>query len=680
VTELLVDRAPRVRCYECGSEDIFSVCHHCQRPMCDDHSPYAFRQGGELVRRPSGSADEARPASQELAGLGLGGQNEVVYHCADHDHMVRGFPIRWVAAGAGVAVLGILLMCVAAKLGLVLLLIGAPMAGIAFALHQRSVTSAVRPPLPFVQQVNTVDFAEVLSGYVRLDNGEYTSTVDSVVGEMAVDVLANDAHTKLTAYRKKFRLAESEPVYCTGGFLMVEGAVGLAFRAGQTTVLSSGTGISFGGEFAHGRGSPGDSKLALGYEVYDDRRPHEIPLWIVPSLVPASSRRTLEIDLHWNRLGPDDEPLSLTMFELIELEVPAAWGNLERSAPERVEIGRSADLKRRVIRWRQVRPDAGSLTLTLRFERPITELPESQPLAGDPARPGDDGTRSRLTLAGRLEATFDGLLSGVTGVGVYLPGGGSAHVPPTTTQTKVNVTFDAGLGSIRYQDERVVPDDKHPDDAERIRLDEVYGVVPDHRTVADLTNAISVDNYYVKSVVEHPPHGDDGRTGVLNRVWDIAGRRYIGLFPIDFAINLRGEEAGRVNGFSGKTVAQVMVKGAYATGTVEGSTDSHGDELLTQIEDTWTSLHNRVIEILGTRANLARGSRSLPGPPESILHGEVIEPGRAVVDYHSGRVAELRERLKVADERFFDGLMSEDAHRRMTDRIQAEIDELRGRS
>ena len=85
--------------------------------------------------------------------------------------------------------------------------------------------------------------------------------------------------------------------------------------------------------------------------------------------------------------------------------------------------------------------------------------------------------------------------------------------------------------------------------------------------ITRLTDAISKDDYYVKSVVEHAPYRDDSRADVLNRVWDIAGRFYTGVFPIHFDIHVRGEEIPGASGASaGKTGVQVTVKGSYATG------------------------------------------------------------------------------------------------------------------
>lgn len=710
MTEVLTDHAPRVRCYACGADRIFSVCHHCQRPMCEEHSPLVLRQGGTLVRTPSGAADEARPVSKEFAGLRLGGLREAVYHCQDHDHMVHGGLMGWVVGGAGVAVLGLILSVVGVQAGLVLLPIGAIAAGIAFGVHRMMAARAGRPPLPLVAQVNTIDVIERLTGYVRLEKGEYTSTVESIAGAVTVETSANSGHTLLQAYRKKFRVPGSQPVAFAAGFLMLEGDTGLAFRAGQPSVLTGGTGISLGGDGADDHDlfpvdpelPQRESTLVVDYDVQDGRSPRDIPLWIVPSLVPSSDRRTLEIDLHWQRLGPQEQRLSLAVFELIELAVPTSWGNVESSAPGRVEIGRAAG--RRTIRWKQVKPNrsgADSLTLTLRFERPITEIPEAGPAPADLAGLDDDESRTRLTLAGTVVARFNGLLSGVTGVGVYLPGGGPGHRPAVVTQTKVTLGFDVSLRSIRYQDRRVVPDENNQDDVAygRNRSDEFPGVIPDFQIAADLTNAISADNYYVKSVVEHPPYRDHARPNVVNRVWDIAGRLYIGLFPIDFYINLRGDEARTVSGLLRKTVAQVTVKGAYALGTMVDQrhvndvddagvglgeptleVDGPGDELLERIEDTWTSLRARVGQILAGRADRSFGTRSIAGSSDDVLLGEVIDDdamsGSATHAGSADAVADLRRRWKAADEAVTEGRMSEEIYRGIVARIQAELSEL----
>jgi hypothetical protein len=719
--------------------------------MCKEHSPLVFRQGGVLVREPGGSADDARPVSRELAGLGLVRMREAVYHCKDDAHIVRGGHLMWTVIGAGVAALGFLLVFASVSAGLVVLLIGALIAGVAQLVRWMAAQRMTRPPLPLVPQVNTVDLVERLTGHVRLEDNTYTSKVRSLSGEMTVDLSSNDGRAVLREYRKKFGVPGTEAVPFSAGYLMVQGDAGLAFLAGQTAVLSGGTGIALGGESADEHElfpvdpdrPQGQHTLVLDYQVQADRTPPEIPLWIVPSLVPGSDRRTLEIDLHCNPIGPKERRLGLAVFDLVELRVPPGWGTVESSEPGRMETEEPSGTHgaRRVIRWRQVKPRPGehSLPLKLRFKRSVTEIDEpAAPASG----PHDDGADAPLTLSGTLEATFEGLLSGVDGVGVFLPGGGPGYAPPTRRQTKVAVTFEVSLRSIRYQDDRIVPDEHDARDVEdgRHRPVEFAGVVPDYRTVAALTDAISDDNFYVKSVVEHPPYGDDGRPGVLNRVWDIAGRRYVNLFPIDFDINLRGEEFA-AGALAGKTIAQVTVKGAYTVGTLvdrrsPASPDTTGDlaglsveaddggnDLLQRIEDAWTQLHKRVTGVLADRATGGGGARALGAAPDGVVLGEIIDMGgnghagdiltadvidaevvaaevvtapvpaqraaepvppppaaKPVPDLPDAAAAELRRRRQAADEAVIEGRINEDTHRGIIARIQAELDELEGRS
>jgi hypothetical protein len=657
MSEALINRAPRVRCYECGSEAIFSVCHHCQEPMCEQHSPPAYRAPATRVRAPNGPAEEARPVSQEFADIGRGGPWAATYHCAEHAHVVRGGLWDVIGVGAGLAGLGVVVLPFDALLGLVPLLLGTGTVGVGFRLHwlRKAAARAVRPPIPV--DVNTVDVVERLSGSVRLEHGTYTSTKVAVTGEIKVSMSANVGPRQLQSYRKKHQLPERDPVRVSAGFILLEGEVGLQFRPHQQAVLRDRTGgLSLGWEVADGqdssRADPGHAQgewiLQVGYELHADRVPKEIPLWIVPSFVPGADRRTLQIDLHWNRPGAEGRQLDLQMFDRITLQVPSSWGNVEGPAPGRVNISRSGG--RRVIEWKRLRPvsasgrmparGGNSLTLTLPFERPITE--EVEPPDGgaeDYYQLRAHGENRRmLALSGSLEATFGGTLSGVTGVGLYLPGGASGHQPDTKPQTKVEVTFDISLDTLRYQHERVIPDINNVEDREQGRTDPIpSNAVPNYRTVATLTNGISADHYYVKSVVEHRPRRDDTRPHVVNRVWDVTGSWYDGVFPITFDINLRGEEVGQgpVGIVLGKTDALVTVKGAYAKTTAEQ--DNAEDELLSRIEDAWIRLHDLVRRILADCASFTYGTRAItesdvgtasdedPGEGEDPEEGEVID-------------------------------------------------------
>ena len=649
----LEDHAPRVRCHSCGSPDIHSLCHHCAKPMCRKHSPAAFDES-------------SKPLSREFADLELGPAHEGVYHCDEHDHVVKGRMTGLIWSAAGVAVVGVIVLFLELLPGLVLLLAGVALAGVAYRGDRirNEAARAVRPPLPLVPQLDTVSVVETLRGQVRLGDEGYTSTAGRVNGQIDLGMtLAKAGRDRLAIYQNKYRLPDGEPVEFSAGFAVIEGEAGLTFvPAAGDVILPDCATMRFRGNpvghplFSSVPGRPeGEWKFGLRYDVMSARAPESIPLWIVPSLVPASDQRTLEIDLHWELLGEEGREFGLERFDLIELKVPPDWGNVESTSPSDALTSRPAPGQARSIQWKQLPPrgdkdntDRMSRTLTVRFEHQIMDQP---------------------FLEGSLRATFNGTLSGLTGIGFYLPGGGLLRPPPELkSKTEVSVDFSISLGSVRYQDDRVVPDQGNVDDIRRSEVDEFKAVIPDYHTVIELTNAISKEGYYVKRVIEHPPGGGK-RAGVVNRVWDIAGRWYEGVFPIDFHMTLTGEEEyqGNIKANAGNTIARISVQGAYANPKMKG-----------QIEGKWDELHRIVTKMLRDRAPdipevIESPAAAKPEPAESFSAEDpsdrVPRPDRP----DAARIAELLKMKDDARRALLDGRISENMYRDLIVEIDAEL-------
>jgi hypothetical protein len=643
----VIDRAPEVRCYQCGSTDIHSVCHHCSRPMCARHGSVAVRErtpGSANGLDATGTHHEAgppgegeldgpvtKPASREFAGLKLPPIRAAVHHCADHDHAVG-------IVGAGIAAANVL--------------------------RRRQTPAHELPPLPVFPDMNTASVVERLAGEVQLTDEGYVSTPQPVEGEIVIGMTHARARWQETMdrYRKRHQLPEDYPVKFAAGFALLNGRAGLVFDAGQDAILPDGLGLAFHGDvgghdlFALKRGHPqGEWELSAGYQLQPARAPRDMPLWIVPSLGATSDKRVLMIDLHWNMPEVDGSRAELSQFELIELQVPHQWGNLQDSSPPGAASSAPTSGQPRIVRWRQHRPadherprPSGSatalrsMTLRMEFEKPILD---------------------QSCLSGSLRATFDRTLSGVTGIDFYLPGGGPVRHLDVKPRTEISVRFDISLSTLRYQERRAVPDDIKAtgEDRFRPRSDEFIGVMPDYHTVIELTNAISSDGYYVKTVVEDHPNRDP-RDKTFKRGWDITGRWYEGVFPINFIISLRGTEPeDSVAGSAiGRTVAQVTVDGTFPNA-----------EMKKKIEDKWDGLHARVTGLLAGRAvhfsdpgvthglvansppaNGIPSARpparlSPPGPGESsgeiVVPGEVINRGEvAASSDQAGLAAELR--------------------------------------
>jgi hypothetical protein len=671
-----IERAPVAGCYRCGKTDIRSVCHHCGKAMCEEHSTKAFKQGSNRVHEQT-----PKPASAEYGGLNLSPVQAAVYHCEEHEHTV-GEPGGLIVIGIVIAVAGLVVAIFALVPGIVVLLAGGGIAGYGVVKRRRdqATEATTAPDLPLFPHMRATSVTEYLSGSVELTKDGYRSTVTSVSGEVTFSMTHSEWQQRLSKYCSKFHLPEDAPVGFNAGFALLQGKLGLVFTKGQRLVLDEANGVWFRGSgidhdlFASGHGRPeGDWNPVVRYEPQDSRKPTDIPLWIVPSLAPSSDQRRLEIDLHWVPLLDDGGP-EIDMFDLIRIKVPAACGLLESTEPRNAATTPpDRDQPLRVIDWEHVPPEAeiqfrqlhkrGSRPLKIRFENQI---------------PPD------ATVSGRIEATFGGTLSGVTGIGLYLPGGRFTKTQlPQSAKTKVTVDFSIDLNAVRYQADRVVPDEGNADDKDKHEPLK-FPVIPNHSVIIKLTDAISEDGYYVKSVVEHAPYRDDGRTSVVNHGWDIAGRFYEGIFPVDFGIHVRGEELQGASGpYAGNTTAQVTVKGSYVTGgTADGT-------LKGLIEQKWVDLHAKVAAVFSS-AKSDYGYPDYPSPPGSVL-GPVIEPPAigpsdviepAVVTLPSARAgdldkaelkADLLRQWRLADEAVMVGRIPDDVYRAMITRIKTEL-------
>lgn len=322
-----------------------------------------------------------------------------------------------------------------------------------------------------------------------------------------------------------------------------------------------------------GRGDP-RWKLKIPYKLLDKETPWTSPVWITPSITPDSDRHAFELRVQWQTRRPgDDLPdrSALLAKEITSLKVlvPSTWGDVDQIASssdaEEILVGLD-DEGNRVLEWRHVAlsgESSGSCTLSTSFD-------------------GEIGAKDKVS--GKAVVRFRRTLSGLEKVRVHAAQGGRR--PDGTrcsVRTKVILDFDISLDGLRYQELRTVPDQGRDDLSERPEGRRYERAVPNAYTVARLTDLLSRDGYYVKSVEENPPQA--GHTvGVLNRVWDITGRRYNGLHPTGFHITLQGEETQPGAPSSPHTIVQLSVRGACATNRMEEVIIQVYDELWERIE------------------------------------------------------------------------------------------------
>jgi hypothetical protein len=204
-------------------------------------------------------------------------------------------------------------------------------------------------------------------------------------------------------------------------------------------------------------------------------------------------------------------------------------------------------------------------------------------------------------IQGTLEVIFKGALSGVKDIDVFNPLGERREGRTADIDTKLTIDFELSLAGLRYQDFRVVPDLNVEEDKDKLEPLAFSGWPPDHNTVITLANKISENDYYVKRIIENPPRTGE-QANRVNRYWDIAGRRYDGVYPIDFHLVLSGET---IKGEEFRTLLGIIkvsltVRGIYAD-----------EETKNKIEASWERLRHIICatleQILGAKSSQADG-------------------------------------------------------------------------
>jgi len=638
-------QVPQVRCYKCGSPHICSLCHHCWRPGCAKHVVPMPRWARRLL-------------GKEGAGRGLG--TDASYHCQECGHALAGYQLVLGGGGLGLMVVALIIVLLNPLAGLVLAVAGVLLAAWAI-LTARRQTARRRGDLPLALQpkINEVRLTERLGVDIAMaPQGRYTTSLRPVEGDIAVDlVFGRPDRDRLNRYTRKH--ATSRDTRFCAGCLVLHGPIDIASQPelpGPIRRLEGSTGAYpvFRAEDPHAS-SP--FPLSLTYRLAREPVIRDGPVWVTPSLVPGSDQRALELDIQWVDLGPRDNRLSLDVIELIQLRYPEHWGKVEKASRRAIQSGAAEDCggpePLRRVEWRQLLPTKAQredrqLKLTIRFEGKI--LAEDQ-------------------VTGRLEAALKGALSGLDKVRLYGSlGKRRDDWRGAAIRTRIEADFELSLRSIRYQDVLIIPESGAIEDENSA---DQFGVIPDDDTVIALTNALS-ENYYVKRVIEHPPRSG-GRADHVQRYWDIAGRCYDGVYPIEFHMVLTGEEIhrGGIRPVAGTTKITIVVHGAHSN-----------DGMKARIKGEWEALRDLTRETMQALASRKPGiddQGASPGTGENGSFRPTHNGSREPENNGSSWVGadpshrRLLERLGKLDEALVDGRISREQYEEMRARAEQEF-------
>jgi hypothetical protein len=566
-------------------------------------------------------------------------------HCKECGHAVVGRELALGAAGIAIAAAGLIAAFLTLAARMTLVAVGVLLASGAYlTARHRAARRRVGLPLLLHPKVNDLRVTERLGVDITLvPDGRYQTRPRLVEGEISMNlVFGRPDRARLD--RHAGRHARGLDTRFCAGCLMFRGRVDIEPQPDLPGPVRRLEGTTGAYPVFQAEDAPASSPwhTVLSYRLARQPTIRQGPVWVTPSLVPESDRRALELDIQWVDLGPRDKRLTLDVIDLIQLRYPVTWGKVELASRRAIQVATADDYggqePQRSVEWRQLVPTederkAWQLKLMIRFEDQIER--EDQ-------------------ISGRLEASMKGALSGLDGVRLFSSlGTRRRDWRGASIRTRVEADFELSLTSIRYQDVLIVPQREGKEDD---RNTDRFRVIPDDEMVIKLTNVLSEENYYVKRVVEHPPRSG-GRADHVQRYWDIAGRRYEGVYPIDFHMVVTGEEIhrGDVRPVAGTTKVRIVVQGAY--------TDDEMKERIDQACKDLRGLARNTLNGLPSGRPGTSWSDSAPAASGSQHNG--ADPSRA------GR--RLQERLAKLDEALLDGRISAEQYEDMKARAEREI-------
>lgn len=602
----LYRNAPKTRCYKCGTEEIKYICHHCGKPMCKQHT---FFVSAKASSKRESEENYNQLLSKEFIKLIPKDTKcgEEPFHCEECIHIMRGW--AWKRIAFGTLLILISFMAIPNnRLGSKLLGIitggGLVSYGIYANKQRKKQILELKPPLPLLPNFDLVQIKETLTGSITLDSdGNYDVSVLSGIGQLNIDMsLPSEERKRLKPYQKKYGSAET----FHAGFLVLKGSAGFQFTedtiCNQDNKDRNNTIIPLVGRvsnqpFLCGEENRNAEKInrSFNYSLFEIPNRDSFPIQLILSFFPESDRRILEIIIQWNK--PENNidnnskaklwNLRNPKIESLKIEFPRTWGRVENSNKDHlIEPDNSTIIWNKVeFRDRGGNNEDRSI-FQVQFENSI-EPQES-------------------SVSGQVKVGFQGTLSGLDDTELFFPTGKKHDKSLTKIRnidskrgrnkliinTEVNTDFNLSLSSLRYQYSKNFPElSKKNNNSNTLTSLKFPNVSPNYETVILLSNVISENEFYIKQIIETKPVTNP-RTNFINRVWSILGRWYEGVYPIDFQIDIEGEEIddSELNEFPGKTEAKLTVKGTYSNAEMENKIENIWEQLKLLIDDTLTQI------------------------------------------------------------------------------------------
>lgn len=615
----LIQQASQLRCYQCGSPDVTSVCHHCGRAMCSKHGP--AKQKLSLFTE-----------NREFLNLRLGNwplDNSEGAHCEYHIHSSINYRRLMILPGVVFLIIGLFLTIsslsqfIACLFNLpVEVLLGIPAISEALRDPQayqalprdvcyapfivnnglnflRSVIIAIvslgviifgwrfnrekvsadlaglKTALPVGLVSDEIEILETLNAEIMIDKygGSSSKLLNKVKGKINPGFrFSNQDIKRLESYIKKYSVPSDSDVPFQAGFLSLQSLpesileneeFSLRNQSESEELAENNLYILQGevNDFPYLTGKRGRSdssypviwnyelpkKQELNYSFNTEKIKQtdwgDVPVRIIPMVVQFGNERSLYLQIQLNQAyfptlqATPEKPKELTKDQVLWMELAQIWvdpsslgrprSNGAISEIDQIQNGEKVHLYQ--VEWRNL---YYSVQQGINFFR-LDNIDFDQSIP--------EGAH----LRGRLRIKVPALYSGIQSIRYFSALGNLVTSKlnhnrefPTRLATYLNIEFDLALAALELASLETLSCPS---------LEKAGPPTPNR--VRGLLDALNSNHYgdlgseslYVRNVVESTPQIREHDPESGSWQWDISGRYYKNLLPVDFHVVVYGK-------------------------------------------------------------------------------------------------------------------------------------------
>lgn len=232
----------KISCYVCNNEDVFAICHHCHRAICEIHMPPARSQKYFFTQI----------IDNEFTDLDLAdiGQMETAIHCSECQHYITLYtPIFYTTIFVGILIAFISLFMNSLLMLVECLVLGLAYIGVGlWGIHtenqiDRKKMQENRPSLPVFGRSASIKILERVDGWIEInEHGNYKTHLISEKGYLTFSLLfAFTDRERFKNYCRKYTYSQNSETSFDAGFISFQSRQ--EALEGQTTNCSKILGL-----------------------------------------------------------------------------------------------------------------------------------------------------------------------------------------------------------------------------------------------------------------------------------------------------------------------------------------------------------------------------------------------------------------------------------------------------